>query len=265
MTVTALYEVPLGVCTQDPDRWTTTPDDEAKTLCRACPRRWLCARDAVESAGCGRAVGRGRNSRIRPGAGIRVGPAAIPGRAQRLPGARPPGVCPIGMTQPPPGPLVRGVCGTVAVRCPGCGQRENIDKISRAVHIARRVAPARIRRWAPRLTFCRPALGRSCCCRPGQPARSPGRAAVCVGGSRREVRRHRRGDLQDFQPRRRGHFVAHIDDPPPGRKWGSKGTSTTGCPWSMNSWASNDLVRLSACPSESLSTTMLRRNKPVRP
>lgn len=59
-----------------------------------------------------------------------------------------------------------------------------------------------------------PALGRSCCCRPGQPARSPGRAAVCVGGSRREVRRHRRGDLQDFQPRRRGHFVAHIDDPP---------------------------------------------------
>lgn len=51
MTVTALYEVPLGVCTQDPDRWTTTPDDEAKTLCRACPRRWLCARDAVESAG----------------------------------------------------------------------------------------------------------------------------------------------------------------------------------------------------------------------
>lgn len=45
------YEVPLGVCTQDPDRWTTTPDDEAKTLCRACPRRWLCARDAVESAG----------------------------------------------------------------------------------------------------------------------------------------------------------------------------------------------------------------------
>lgn len=34
MTVTALYEVPLGVCTQDPDRWTTTPDDEAKTPSR---------------------------------------------------------------------------------------------------------------------------------------------------------------------------------------------------------------------------------------
>ncbi|BBA90784.1 putative transcriptional regulator WhiB6 [Mycobacterium marinum] len=51
MTATALYEIPLGVCTQDPDRWTTTPDEEAKTLCRACPRRWACARDAVESPG----------------------------------------------------------------------------------------------------------------------------------------------------------------------------------------------------------------------
>jgi len=28
-----------------------TPDAEAKALCRACPRRWLCAREAVESAG----------------------------------------------------------------------------------------------------------------------------------------------------------------------------------------------------------------------
>jgi len=41
----------LGACTQDPDRWTTSPDDEAKALCRACPRRWLCAREAVHSAG----------------------------------------------------------------------------------------------------------------------------------------------------------------------------------------------------------------------
>lgn len=57
MTVTALYEVPLGVCTQDPDRWTTTPDDEAKTLCRACPRRWLCVHATPSSPrvrkGCG--------------------------------------------------------------------------------------------------------------------------------------------------------------------------------------------------------------------
>jgi WhiB family transcriptional regulator, redox-sensing transcriptional regulator len=51
MTVAAVYSVPLSACTQDPDRWTTTPDDEAKALCRACPRRWLCACDAVKSPG----------------------------------------------------------------------------------------------------------------------------------------------------------------------------------------------------------------------
>jgi len=52
MNTTTLFQVPqLGVCTQDPDRWTTTPDDEAKTLCRACPRRWLCAKEAVEAPG----------------------------------------------------------------------------------------------------------------------------------------------------------------------------------------------------------------------
>ena len=51
MAATALYNIPLGVCTQDPDRWTTSPDEEAKAMCRACPRRWQCARDAVESAG----------------------------------------------------------------------------------------------------------------------------------------------------------------------------------------------------------------------
>ncbi|GAB3009818.1 WhiB family transcriptional regulator [Mycobacterium bourgelatii] len=51
MTATTLFEVPLGVCTQDPDRWTETPDAEAKMLCRACPRRWACAREAVELPG----------------------------------------------------------------------------------------------------------------------------------------------------------------------------------------------------------------------
>lgn len=51
MTATALYELPLGACTQDPERWTTAADDEAKTICRGCPRRWLCAREACELPG----------------------------------------------------------------------------------------------------------------------------------------------------------------------------------------------------------------------
>ena len=51
MTAPTLTTVTLGVCAQDPDRWTTTLDDEAKALCRACPRRWACARDAVERPG----------------------------------------------------------------------------------------------------------------------------------------------------------------------------------------------------------------------
>lgn len=38
-------------CAKDPDRWTTSPDDGAKALCRACPRRWLCARDACRTPG----------------------------------------------------------------------------------------------------------------------------------------------------------------------------------------------------------------------
>jgi len=40
-----------GACARDPERWTTAPDDEAKALCRACPRRWPCARDACELPG----------------------------------------------------------------------------------------------------------------------------------------------------------------------------------------------------------------------
>jgi len=35
-------------CRQDPDRWTDCGDDPAlKRLCRACPRRWLCAKEAL--------------------------------------------------------------------------------------------------------------------------------------------------------------------------------------------------------------------------
>ncbi|OBG29892.1 WhiB family transcriptional regulator [Mycobacterium sp. 852002-51057_SCH5723018] len=37
-------------CTGEPDRWTTTePDAEAVALCRACPRRWQCAREACQT------------------------------------------------------------------------------------------------------------------------------------------------------------------------------------------------------------------------
>ncbi len=43
---------PLTVaCASDPDRWTTTADEGAKMLCRACPRRWLCAQDACQTPG----------------------------------------------------------------------------------------------------------------------------------------------------------------------------------------------------------------------
>ncbi|MBJ7336142.1 WhiB family transcriptional regulator [Mycolicibacterium sp.] len=38
-------------CTSDPDRWTTSPDDGAKALCRACTRRWSCAREACQTPG----------------------------------------------------------------------------------------------------------------------------------------------------------------------------------------------------------------------
>ncbi len=38
-------------CARDPDRWTTSPDDGAKALCRACPRRWLCAQEACQTPG----------------------------------------------------------------------------------------------------------------------------------------------------------------------------------------------------------------------
>ncbi|BBX28347.1 WhiB family transcriptional regulator [Mycolicibacterium alvei] len=40
--------IPLGVCTSNPERWTATPDEQAKVICRECPRRWLCAREACE-------------------------------------------------------------------------------------------------------------------------------------------------------------------------------------------------------------------------
>jgi WhiB family transcriptional regulator, redox-sensing transcriptional regulator len=39
-------------CRTDPDRWAVGGDDpELKALCRGCPRRWLCAKEAVETPG----------------------------------------------------------------------------------------------------------------------------------------------------------------------------------------------------------------------
>ena len=35
-------------CRTDPDRWAAGGDDpELKALCRGCPRRWLCAKEAL--------------------------------------------------------------------------------------------------------------------------------------------------------------------------------------------------------------------------
>jgi WhiB family transcriptional regulator, redox-sensing transcriptional regulator len=48
MTAMLIDESLLGSCTRNPEQWTTTPDAEAKETCRACPRRWLCAREACE-------------------------------------------------------------------------------------------------------------------------------------------------------------------------------------------------------------------------
>lgn len=37
-------------CVGDPDRWADGGNDPAlKELCRSCPRRWLCAKEAVQT------------------------------------------------------------------------------------------------------------------------------------------------------------------------------------------------------------------------
>jgi len=37
-------------CLSDPDRWTEGGDDPSlKSLCRGCPRRFLCAKEALET------------------------------------------------------------------------------------------------------------------------------------------------------------------------------------------------------------------------
>ena len=51
MTV-ALVPIPVTVtpCASDPDRWTEAGDDpRLKSLCRGCPRRFLCAKEALDT------------------------------------------------------------------------------------------------------------------------------------------------------------------------------------------------------------------------
>src|SRR5690606_35759168 len=48
MTALGMDGLPIGECTRNPDLWTTTADEQAKAICRACPRRWACAREACE-------------------------------------------------------------------------------------------------------------------------------------------------------------------------------------------------------------------------
>lgn len=47
-----LRAMPDPPCFADPDRWAAGGDEpELKALCRLCPRRWLCAKEAVETPG----------------------------------------------------------------------------------------------------------------------------------------------------------------------------------------------------------------------
>ena len=48
MNTVGMDGLPVGECTRDPERWVSRADEEAKAICRLCPRRWACAREAVE-------------------------------------------------------------------------------------------------------------------------------------------------------------------------------------------------------------------------
>uniref|UniRef100_A1UPL1 4Fe-4S Wbl-type domain-containing protein n=1 Tax=Mycobacterium sp. (strain KMS) TaxID=189918 RepID=A1UPL1_MYCSK len=56
-TVTVTLERPVvrnstQPCISDPDRWAAGGQDpELKALCRGCPRRWQCAKDALDTPG----------------------------------------------------------------------------------------------------------------------------------------------------------------------------------------------------------------------
>jgi WhiB family redox-sensing transcriptional regulator len=53
VTVAVETEHLISPCTQNPDRWAnaTADDIEIKALCRGCPRRWRCAKEALETPG----------------------------------------------------------------------------------------------------------------------------------------------------------------------------------------------------------------------
>ena len=48
MNAVGMDGLPVGECTRDPERWVSRADKEAKAICRLCPRRWACVREAVE-------------------------------------------------------------------------------------------------------------------------------------------------------------------------------------------------------------------------
>ncbi|KRD07748.1 transcription factor WhiB [Mycobacterium sp. Root265] len=48
MNALGMDGLPVGECTRNPDLWTNTEDEQAKAICRMCPRRWACAREACE-------------------------------------------------------------------------------------------------------------------------------------------------------------------------------------------------------------------------
>jgi WhiB family transcriptional regulator, redox-sensing transcriptional regulator len=42
----------ISPCIADPERWSSGGNDPAlKALCRGCPRRWLCAKEALDTPG----------------------------------------------------------------------------------------------------------------------------------------------------------------------------------------------------------------------
>ena len=75
----------VGACVANPDRWMTAIDDQAKAVCRDCPRMAVRAGGVRDAARRGD-VGRCRHPRSGPRARSRAAPAAVAGRARWLSG-----------------------------------------------------------------------------------------------------------------------------------------------------------------------------------